>query len=159
MSQQHRAGDGIANVHSYTTSTPVSISAYDGVAWEVQLPKFNINSLDVRFKEQHFSIIDLIDEGNETTLAKEQEVLDAHDEELSSLLIHAQQLIKGCSSASDTGSRKVISRNFVDLKARIDKMETAFATLSGRPEEMHLYHHYQEQIQDFKGLVMAVHTS
>ena len=43
---------------------------------------------------------------------------------------------------------KVISRNFVD---RIDKMETAFATLSGRPEETHLYHHYQEQIQDFKG--------
>ena len=41
----------------------------------------NLNSLDARFKIQHFSIID---EGDETTLAKEQEVLDAHDEELSS---------------------------------------------------------------------------
>ena len=34
----------------------------------------NLNSLDARFKEQHFSTIDLIDEGDETTLAKEQEV-------------------------------------------------------------------------------------
>ena len=82
----------------------------------------NSNSLNVRFKEQHFS---LIDEGNETTLAKE-----AHDEELSSLLLCAQQLITRYFSASDNGSHKVI---LVDLKARVDKMETGFATLLRRP--------------------------
>ena len=74
----------------------------------------SLNSLDARFKEQHFLVIDLI-EGDETTLTKEQEVLDAHDEEFSSLILRAQQLIKKCSSASDTGNRKIISRNLTDL--------------------------------------------
>ena len=41
----------------------------------------NLNSLDARFKEHHFSIIDNIDEKDIESLAKEQEVLDAHDEE------------------------------------------------------------------------------
>ena len=53
----------------------------------------NFNSLDARFKEQHFLIIDLLEEGNETSLEKEQEVLDNHDEELSTLLLRTQQSI------------------------------------------------------------------
>lgn len=111
----------------------------------------NLNSLDARFKEQHFAILDLIDEDDADALAREQEILDVHDEELSMLLLRAQQLIRECSSASDTGICKIVSRNLTDLKARIDEMETAFATLSGKPEETHLYYHYQEQLQDFKG--------
>ena len=111
----------------------------------------NLNALDARFKEQHFFILDLIDESDVDALAKEQEILDNHDEELSMLLLRAQQLIQTCSSASDTGNRKIVSSNLTDLKARINEMETAFATLSGKPEETHLYYHYQEQLQDFKG--------
>ena len=110
----------------------------------------DLNSHGARFKEQHFAIVDLVDEKDEATLAKEQDVLDGHDEYLSSLLLQAQQLIKKCTSASETGSRKVISRNLIDLKERMDEMEAAFTTLSGKPEETHLYHHYQEQLQDFK---------
>lgn len=104
----------------------------------------NLTSLDARFKEQHLSIIDLIEEKDETTLAKEQDVLDVHDEAFSSLLLRAQQLIKKCTSASETENRKVISRNLTNLQECINKMEAAFTTLSGRPEETHLYHHYQE---------------
>ena len=63
--------------------------------------------LNVRFKE-HFTIIDLIDEKDETSQAKEQDILDNHDV---ILLLHAQQLIH-----SDTGSRKIISRNLAQLK-------------------------------------------
>jgi hypothetical protein len=36
--------------------------------------------LDAKLKEHHFSIIDNIDEKDDTVLAREQEVLDAHDE-------------------------------------------------------------------------------
>ena len=116
----------------------------------------NLNSLDARFKEQHFLIIDLLEEGDETSLAKEQEVLDNHDEELSTLLLRTQQLIRMCSSASDTGSHKIISRNLTDLKARMEAMRAAFTTLSKKPEETHLYHHYQEQLQDFKSELGAI---
>ena len=56
------------------------------------------------------------------------------------LLLRAQQLVHKCSSASDTGNRKIISCNLADLKARISKMQTAFSTLSKKPEEIHLYH-------------------
>ena len=77
----------------------------------------NLNSLDAKYKEHHFSIIDNIDETDEASLAKEQEVLDIHDEEFSILLLRAQQLVHKCSSASDMGSRKIISRNLADLKA------------------------------------------
>ena len=46
----------------------------------------NLNSLDAKYKEHHFSIVDNIDETDEAYLAKEQEVLDNHDEEFSILL-------------------------------------------------------------------------
>ena len=119
----------------------------------------NLTSLDAKYKEHHFSIIDNIDEKDEASLAREQEVLDAHDEELSILLLRAQQLVHKCSSTSDMGSRKIISRNLADLKARINKMQTAFSTLSKKPEETHLYYHYQEQLQDFKGELGAIRQS
>ena len=47
----------------------------------------NLNSLYKRFKEHHFSIIDLIDKKDEASLVKEQDTLDAHDKELSILLL------------------------------------------------------------------------
>ena len=118
-----------------------------------------LNLLDAKFKEHHFSIIGIIDEKDATSLAKEQEVLDAHDEELSILLLRAQQLVHKCSSASDMGSRQIISRNLTDLKSRINKTQAAFSTLSKKPEETHLYHHYQEQLQDFKGELGAIRQS
>ena len=65
-------------------------------------------------------------------------------------------MIKKCTSASETGNRKVISRNLIDLKEHIDKMEAAFATLTGKLEQTHLYHHYQEQLQDFKSELGSV---
>lgn len=43
----------------------------------------NLNSLDAKYKEHHFSIIDNINEKDEASLAKEQEVLSTHDEEFS----------------------------------------------------------------------------
>jgi hypothetical protein len=45
------------------------------------------------------------------------------------------------------------------LKVRINKTQTAFSTLSKMPEETHLYHHYQEQLQDFKGELGAIRQS
>lgn len=105
----------------------------------------NLNSHGVWFKKQNLSIIHFIDEA---LLAKEQEVLDNHDEELSDLLLRVQQLIQKCSSA---GNCKVISCNITDVRPWMDKMETAFSTLFVKPEETHLYHYYEDQPQDLKG--------
>ena len=42
----------------------------------------NLKILDEQFKAQHFLIIDAINESDEDSLAKEQEVLDTHDDEI-----------------------------------------------------------------------------
>ena len=63
----------------------------------------NLKSLDAQFKDQHFLIIDTIDESDVDSLAREQEVLDNHDEEISVMSLRIQQLIRSCSSVSDSG--------------------------------------------------------
>ncbi len=64
----------------------------------------NLNLPDAKFKEHHFSNIDNIDEKDDTAHAREQGVLDVHDEELSILLLRVQQLVHKC---SDMGGRKL----------------------------------------------------
>ena len=54
----------------------------------------DLNSLDAQFKIQHFLSIDLIDENDSDFLAKEQEVLDNHDKEISTISLRIQQLKK-----------------------------------------------------------------
>ena len=94
-----------------------------------------------------------MDEIDKTSLAKKQDVLDNHDEEFS-ILLRTQQLIHKCSSASDTGSCKIISRNLADLKARINKIQTAFATLRSLRKLTCI-----EQLQDFKSELGAIRQS
>ena len=38
----------------------------------------------------------------------------------------------------------------------METLKADFATLSKKPEETHLYHHYQEQLQDFKSELGAI---
>ena len=42
-------------------------------------------ALDSDFKIHHLAVIDALTEGDEDGLAKEQEILDAHDDEVASL--------------------------------------------------------------------------
>ena len=44
-----------------------------------------LHTLDSDFKAHHLAVIDAITEGDEDGLAKEQEILDAHDDEVASL--------------------------------------------------------------------------
>ena len=100
----------------------------------------NLKSLDAQFKDQHFLIIDTIDESDVDSLAKEQEVLDTHDEEISVMSLQIQQLIRSCSSVSDSGMRKTISHSLIDLQGRLASVETSSATLSNTPEQIHVLH-------------------
>ena len=43
-----------------------------------------LDTLDSDFKAHHLAVIDAITEGNEDGLAKQQEILDAHDDEVAS---------------------------------------------------------------------------
>ena len=110
----------------------------------------NLKSLDAQFKDQHFLIIDAIDESDVDSLAKEQEVLDNHDEEISVICLRVQQLIQKCSSVSDSGIRRTLSRSLIDLQGRLATVEDSFATLPDTPEQIHVLNQYSEQLTDFK---------
>ena len=110
----------------------------------------NLKSLDAQFKDQHFLIIDAIEESDVDSLAKEQEVLDNHDEEISVMHLCIQQLIKKCSSVSDSSIRRTLSHSLIDLQGRLASVKTSFATLPDTPEQVHVLHQYNEQLPDFK---------
>lgn len=109
-----------------------------------------LESLDPDFKVQHFALIDAIHPNDEETLSKEQEVLDGHDNNITVLSVRMEQLVNTCSSASDSGAQKIASHSLTDLNKRLAAMKAAATTLSGKPEETHLLHQYQEQLTDFK---------
>ena len=119
----------------------------------------NLKTLDEQFKVQHFLVIDEIDEGNEGSLAKEQEILDNHDEEISTLSLRITQLVRHCSTASDCGARKTLSRRPMDLDTRLKAVQSASDPLSSSPEHIHLLQQYHEQLNDFKAELGSIRQS
>ena len=57
--------------------------------------------------------MDTIDESDEGLLAKEQEVLDRHDDEMSDITLRITQLVRSCNTASDSGTRKLSPVNWL----------------------------------------------
>ena len=70
----------------------------------------NLKSLDEQFKSLHFSILDTIDEGDADSLAREQDAIDKHDDEIAEISLCITQLVRNCNTASDSGTRKTLSR-------------------------------------------------
>ena len=84
------------------------------------------------------------------SLAKEQEVLDNHDEKISVMYLRIQQLIQKCSSVSDSGIQRTLSCSLIDIQGRLASVEASFATLPDTPEQIHILNQYSEQLTDFK---------
>ena len=59
-----------------------------------------LESLDREFREYHSSIVDLLDDGDETAALTEQETLDQHDDEMVTLTADLQSLIDACGSTT-----------------------------------------------------------
>ena len=91
-----------------------------------------------------------IDESDAGFLAKEQEVLDKHDDEIAEISLRITQLVRNCNIASDSGMRKVLSRRLIDLETRLKMVESASESLTSSPEHVHLLHQYHDQLNDFK---------
>ena len=109
-----------------------------------------LETLDSDFKIHHLAVIDALTEGDEDGLAKEQEILDAHDDEVASLTSRIKYLLQMCSSASESGTRSITISRLSQLKTRLSMTNSAIDSLSGEPQDIHLVHLYQEQLSDFK---------
>jgi len=70
--------------------------------------------LDKEFKSLHFQVIDLIGDEEVAELGKEQDVLDTHDDNVTAISLHLQQLVtKASASADNAGVRKAASRKLL----------------------------------------------
>ena len=109
-----------------------------------------LRTLDEQFKTQHFSIVDTIDESDADSLAREQDALDKHDDEVAELSLRITQLLRDCNTASDSGARKTLSRRLTDLKARLEMVDSAASSLTSSTEHALLLQQYHEKLGDFK---------
>ena len=67
-----------------------------------------LETLDADIKAIHLQIVDLIDD-DATALKKEQDAIDRHDDEITGLTIHLQQIIAKCSGPDVIGGWKSLS--------------------------------------------------
>ena len=107
-------------------------------------------SLDDDFKAHHFAVVDALEEEDDAGAAAEQDVLDKHDDDVASLALRIDRLIKLSSSAAESGARSVAARRLSQFKERLAAVNAAVTALTGDAKEIHLVYLYQEQLSDFK---------
>ena len=84
-----------------------------------------LEDLGSDFKTHHLAVINAMTEGDEDGLAKEQEILDTHDDEVASLASRIEYLLQMCSSASESGTRSIAVSRLSQLKTRLSMTESA----------------------------------
>ena len=108
-----------------------------------------LETLDSDYKAHHFSLIDLID--GEDTLRSEQETLDGHDNDITALDAHIQQLIAICSTMpTSSDQRKVLSRKLQHFEKTLSLVSENISSLSGWPEDICCLQQHEEQLSDYK---------
>ena len=103
-----------------------------------------LDTLEAEFKTHHYALIDLID--GDDDLREEQELLDRHDDEMSTLVVRTQQLITACNSSSHSAAHKIASW-------KLKLLQSGLASLHSITEEttdICLLQQYQEQAGDIK---------
>ena len=108
-----------------------------------------LETLDAEFKSHHFSLIDLIDD--EGTLGEEQEALDRHDDDVTSLAVRIQQVVT-LSSATPTNldQCKTITRKLQHLDKNLSLASETIGSLSSRPEDICRLQQHEEQLSNYK---------
>ena len=110
--------------------------------------KDKLESLDSEFKVHHYAVVDVLDKPED--LAKEQEVLDEHDDSIAELTIRMQKVISACATASDPNPRKIQSRRLARLEKSLSAVSEEIKALSKRSDDTCLIRQHEEQLLDFK---------
>ena len=114
--------------------------------------KTRLSMLDAEFRTQHLEVIDLIE--NEGSLAKEQAILDEHDDRVTTLASSIQCLINGLTSSAlspkcslgPPSGRTVASRRLQQLRARLSVVGDNLST----PSQDYEIRQIEEEIADIK---------
>lgn len=110
-----------------------------------------LEDLKSDFMTHHLALVDAITD--EDDLTAEQDILDAHDEEVTHLEINAQRLITSCSSSSNSVSHKVAIKRLRRIRRSLSEISDS---LSGETDDVCRIRQHQEQLSDFKTELVGV---
>lgn len=112
-----------------------------------------LESLAEEFKLHHYSVIDLLD--GEEDLAREQEIFDEQDEDVSQLALRLEGVISTC-PASDPSQCKIATGRLKHLEKRLSSI---FSSVTSFPADgdVCLLQQFEEQLSDFKTEFSDIH--
>ena len=112
-----------------------------------------LESLAEEFKLHHYSVIDLVD--GEEDLAREQEILDEQDEDVSQLALRLEGVIS-TRPASDPSQCKIATGRLKHLEKRLSSI---FSSVTSFPADgdVCLLQQFEEQLSDFKTEFSDIH--
>ena len=90
-----------------------------------------LSELDSEFRAHHHSLIDLIDEDD--SLAKEQEILDSHDDLIAELSVRVEQVIAAASPTSQESSHRVASRKLTHIEKSLESVTSVITDAAETP--------------------------
>ena len=106
-----------------------------------------LKTLDREFQEHHGNLVVFLE--TEEELAKEQEILDTHDEEVS-LTMYTLNKSWLLALSLLTPTHKTISRWVACLKKGLEQLTKIIDELSGDTDYVCLLHYHEEQLSDIK---------
>ena len=114
-----------------------------------------LKSLDEDYRKMHYEIVELLDESDATALAKEQETLDTHDDEVELLTVRIRQYV--IANDTDSDSRTTYTRKLARLVRTVTTIQTAIDATPA-PTDICLLHLHEEQLHDVRSEVGRIYN-
>ena len=116
-----------------------------------------LETLDVDFKAYHLQLVDLLDEGEDELLEKEQEILDEHDNLVANMNIRLKRL-GSIATPSSVDYQKLSLRKLTHLERGIIATRDAITALSIDHDDASLIEQYEAQLSDYKTELSTIQT-
>ena len=105
-----------------------------------------LSDLEAEFLTHHHAVIDLIND--DETLAKEQEILDTHDDTVAEFSVRIKQVIVASSPSVSESSRKIATSKLAHLQKSLASISSTVDDLPTSPSERCLLKQYEEKMID-----------
>ena len=114
-----------------------------------------LKSLNEDYRKLQYEIMELLDESDATALAKEQESLDAHDDEVELLTVRIRQYV--IANDTDSDSRTTHTCKLARLVRTVTTIPTAIDATPA-PTDICLLHLHKEQLHDVRSEVGRIYN-
>ncbi len=115
-----------------------------------------LGTLDADFKVYHLHLMDLVEEDDDETLEKEQEILDEHDDLIAD--INIRLCLDVASQSNESDPVKISSRKLSHLERVIGSVRDAITALPTTHGDVSLVEQYEAQLSCHKSELAEIHT-